>query len=205
MTSGLRRFQQPPVRPAAGERCELCDEPIGADHRHVVNVDSRELRCACTGCYLLFTHPGAGRYRAVPDRYRYAAPLRAARQFWDSAGIPVGTAFFFTNSAQARTVGFYPSPAGATESLLSMDAWADLLRDNPELADFADDTEALLVRQVADGFEGYLVPIDACYRLVGLVRMYWKGFDGGSEARQAIDEFFAELRDRTGGPVSAGG
>ena len=38
------------------------------------------------------------------------------------------------------------------------------------------------------------MPIDACYRLVGLVRLHWKGFDGGTEAWQAIDGFFDELR-----------
>ena len=40
------------------------------------------------------------------------------------------------------------------------------------------------------------MPIDACYRLVGLVRMHWRGFDGGSEAWAAIDTFFAELNER---------
>ena len=44
--------------------------------------------------------------------------------------------------------------------------------------------------------ECLLVPIDACYRLVGLVRMHWRGFDGGSEAWAAIDAFFAELNER---------
>ena len=38
-------------------------------------------------------------------------------------------------------------------------------------------------------------PVDACYRLVGLVRLHWKGFDGGAEAWAAIDAFFAELQE----------
>ncbi len=42
------------------------------------------------------------------------------------------------------------------------------------------------------------MPIDRCYELVGLVRMYWKGFDGGTEAHEAIDEFFATIRARAG-------
>ena len=37
--------------------------------------------------------------------------------------IPVGMAFFFFNSALGRVTGFYPSPAGATESLLPLAAW----------------------------------------------------------------------------------
>ena len=40
------------------------------------------------------------------------------------------------------------------------------------------------------------MPIDACYRLVGLVRLHWRGFDGGSEAWRAIDAFFDELHER---------
>ena len=65
----------------------------------------------------------------------------------------------------------------------------------------ADDVEALLVRvpetTVRDGESGqpqsYLVPIDACYEFVGRLRMLWRGFDGGQEARQFIDEFFSQI------------
>jgi hypothetical protein len=63
------------------------------------------------------------------------------------------------------------------------------------------DVEALLVRRSdagrggASSSEALLVPVDACYRLVGLVRLHWKGFDGGAEAWAAIDGFFAELRE----------
>ena len=59
------------------------------------------------------------------------------------------------------------------------------------------DVEALLVRRGDAGRGGgparaLLVLVDACYRLDGLVRLHWKGFDGGAEA-VAIDAFFAEL------------
>jgi DNA-binding IclR family transcriptional regulator len=59
------------------------------------------------------------------------------------------------------------------------------------------DVEALLVRRGERGWECYLVPIDACYELVGLVRMHWKGFDGGQEAWEAIDGFFDAVRERS--------
>ena len=36
----------------------------------------------------------------------------------------------------------------------------------------------------------------ACYELVGQLRRLWKGFDGGAEARQALEEFFAGVRAR---------
>lgn len=206
MTGGLRRFvpgAAPPPPPAEQveqiERCEMCAEPIGERHGHVVDIENRGLMCTCRPCALLFTAEGAGsgRYRTVPERYRYAADVPLASATWDSIGIPVAMAFFFTNSAEGRTVAFYPSPAGATESLLSLEAWTDLLAAIPELADLQPDVEALLVHKSDSGFECFAVPIDACYQLVGLVRMHWQGFDGGEEAWAAIHQFFADLRERS--------
>ena len=57
------------------------------------------------------------------------------------------------------------------------------------LATLQPDVEALLVRAAADGggAECYLVPIDACYELVGQLRRLWRGFDGGREAHDALD------------------
>jgi hypothetical protein len=111
----------------------------------------------------------------------------------------VGIAFFFFNTSLDRTVAFYPSPAGATESLLSLETWDELARTNPLLTTFAADVEALLVRSVQrrGGFECYIVPIDACYELVGRIRRRWKGFDGGEDAWTEIDAFFAEVRARS--------
>ena len=42
--------------------------------------------------------------------------------------------------------------------------------------------------------ECFLVPIDACYELVGELRRLWRGFDGGSEAHAALDAFFERVR-----------
>jgi len=111
--------------------------------------------------------------------------------------LSIFLAFFFTNSKLKQTMAFYPSPAGATESLLSLEAWTDLLAATPTLADLQPDVEGLLVHKGESGFECFAIPIDACYELVGLVRMHWKGFDGGEEAWTAIHEFFAGLRERS--------
>jgi hypothetical protein len=183
----------------------MCAEVIGEPHGHVVDLEGRGLMCTCRGCALLFTTQGAGngRFKTVPERYRHAANVQLAQMTWDSIGIPVGMAFFFSNSALGRTVAFYPSPAGATESLLSLESWTDLLAAIPALDDLQPDVEALLVHKQDDGYEFFAVPIDACYQLVGLVRVYWKGFDGGEEAWKAINEFFAGLRERSE-PVAVG-
>jgi hypothetical protein len=197
----LRRFLTPPPKARAGERCDMCGEPVAEEHSHVVNVETRALMCTCRPCYLLFTNPGAagGRYRAVPDRYLAASELRITSAEWDELQIPVGIAFFFHNSSLGRMAAFYPSPAGATESLLPLGAWTELARVNPVVQSLAPDVEALLARRHRDGLvECFVVPIDACYELVGRMRRTWKGFDGGQQAAEEIDSFFATVRERSG-------
>jgi hypothetical protein len=177
----------------------MCAEKIGEWHGHVVDVEGRGLMCTCRGCALLFTSQGAanGRFRTVPERYRYIPNVPLADVIWDSIGIPVAMAFFFNNTSLERTVSFYPSPAGATESLLSLESWNDLLAATPELGELQPDVEALLVHRQENGFEFFAVPIDACYELVGIVRTHWRGFDGGEEAWTEINKFFADLRERS--------
>ena len=190
--------RRPP--PAAGERCEMCAEPIAEQHAHVVNLASRSLLCTCRGCYLLFTDRDADlRYRAVPDRHLAFPDLSLSEAQWAALEIPVGLAFFFTNSVLDRTVAFYPGPAGAAESELPLDAWADVLDANPALTTLAPDVEALMVRapRRERAAECFLVPIDACYELVGQLRLVWRGFDGGSEARERIEQFFTDVARRS--------
>ena len=190
-----RRAPQP-----AGERCEMCAEPIADEHQHVVNVEGRQLMCVCRGCYLLFTDTHAElRYRAVPDRYLSFPDFALDRREWEALQIPVGLAFFFRNSALGRTVAFYPGPAGATESELDLAAWNHIRESDPRVDLLAADTEALIVRMPDDETatpQCYLVPIDACYEFVGRLRLLWHGFDGGQQVREFIDEFFETIATR---------
>jgi len=195
----LSRITAARAVPAPGERCEMCADPIADEHQHVVNVVARQLMCVCRGCYLLFTEPGAElRYRAVPDRYLSLPGLNLDRRSWEAMQIPVGLAFFFRNSALDRFVAFYPGPAGACESELDMHAFADLTAGDTRIAAMADDIEALLVWVTETAApQCFLVPIDACYEFVGGLRMRWHGFDGGSQARDFIDEFFTRVAARS--------
>jgi hypothetical protein len=198
--AALRRVTSTRPPPVVGERCEMCAEPIADRHQHVVNLESRALLCTCRGCYLLFTAEGAElRYRAVPDRYLSFPDFTLGPAQWDELEIPVALAFLFRNSVQGRTIAFYPGPAGATESELPLDPWAAVVSGNPQLALLEPDVEALLVRAPAraTGFTCHLVPIDACYELVGRLRQVWRGFDGGQQAHEAMDEFFAEVSARS--------
>ena len=199
--SVLRRIAS--TRPAqpAGERCEMCAEPIAEAHQHVVDLESRSLLCTCRPCYLLFTDSSAHlRYRSVPDRYFSFEPFELGQAQWDELEIPVGLAFFFFNSALGRTAAFYPSPAGATESELPLNAWASVEAANPAITVLSPDTEALLIRAPGpdrDRADCHLVPIDACYELVGRLRRVWKGFDGGQESRQELAGFFDRISSRS--------
>jgi hypothetical protein len=196
-----------PAPEPAGERCEMCSELIAEEHQHVVNVAGRQLMCVCRACYLLFTDTDAAlRYRAVPDRYLSFPDFALDRRAWEALQIPVGVAFFFSNSALGRTVAFYPGPAGACESELDLEAWHAISAADPRVGLLTDDVEALLVRVPDSGDtddgefarpQSYLVPIDACYEFVGRLRMMWRGFDGGQEARTFIDGFFAQIADRS--------
>jgi len=125
---------------------------------------------------------------------------------WNQLQIPVGIAFFFFNTSLGRMVVFYPGPAGATESLLPVETWNELVETNSLLSTLAADVEALLVRNVQrrGDFESYIVPIDACYELVGRIRRRWKGFDGGEGAWNEIEAFFTEVRTRSTEINSAG-
>jgi len=186
------------ARVPAPEQCELCATEIPAEHGHLADVEHSSLMCACRACYLLFTRRDAarGRYRAVPDRYVIdpAHPFTTAD--WDELEIPVGLAFFLRSSLQQTVTGFYPSPAGATECKLDLDSWERLANGHPMLGSAEPDVEAILIAKNDNGVESFIVPIDACYELAGRMRLLWRGFDGGTEARQAIAAFLGSVRSR---------
>lgn len=114
--------------------------------------------------------------------------------------IPIEMAFFFKNGASGKVVAFYPGPAGATESLLSLDTWSDIERENPALREMEPDVEALLANRVGAtrgvAAEYYIVPIDECFKLVGLIRLHWRGLSGGTEVWREVGKFFASLKER---------
>jgi len=194
--SVLSRIRGSRPEPAPYERCEMCAAPVADQHQHVVNVGTRSLLCACRPCYLLFTHDDAAlAYRAVPDRYLSFPDLAAP--VWEELELPVGTAFLFVNSALGRVVAFYPGPAGATESELSLEAWERVVAAAPGLATLQPDVEALLVHTEHQQAEAFLVPIDVCYELVGHLRQLWRGFDGGQDVRRRLEEFFGKVRAKS--------
>jgi hypothetical protein len=186
-------------REAELERCDLCGEPIPSDHRHLLDLRNRELMCACRACKILFDRgaAGGGHYRLVPDRRLRLADFELDDIAWEELRIPVEMAFFFHSSDAGRVVAYYPSPAGPTESLLDLGAWEEIERANPVLSDLEPDVEALLVNRSRGARDYFLVPIEDCYALVGVIRTRWRGLTGGSEVWDEIKGFFDGLRARS--------
>jgi hypothetical protein len=191
----LRRFVR--RRSTFVERCDLCSLELGFDHPHLLEPATRKIICACQACSILFSSGSETKYRRVPRDVRYLPDFRMNDSQWDALMIPINMAFFFRSSVANRIVVLYPSPTGATESLLDLESWDEIVIANPQLKALETDTEALLVNRVAGASHYFIVPIDECYKLVGLIRTKWKGLGGGSEVWEAINGFFIELRSKS--------
>lgn len=192
----LRRFVRP--RTTSAKQCELCSGVLGEEHDHLVEPAAHRLLCCCTACGLLFSGASSSKYRRVPRRIEKLSGFRLTDAQWDGLLIPIDLAYFFHSTPASRVVAFYPSPAGAMESLLSLEAWDVLRGENPILDQLQPDVEALLVNRVGQRREYHRVPIDECYRLVGLIRSHWRGLSGGSVVWDEIHRFFEQLQARAG-------
>jgi len=184
---------------AADERCDLCRAPVPDDHRHLLHLVERRIMCACEACWAL--RSGDAEFRPTGMRTVWLEGFRCGEETWASFQIPVGLAFFMRSSVGDGVVAFYPSPAGATESELCLQAWEDLVAANPVLADLEPDAEALVVNRTATPHQFAIAPIDDCYALVGVVKSRWEGISGGTAMREAVPEFFSMLKARSAGVV----
>jgi len=197
--AALRRFArtQPDV-----ERCELCSKELGPEHQHLIEPDKRRLVCSCDACAILFSGQQGGRFKRVPRRIQLLPDFKMTDEEWDYLHLPINLAFFYFSSSAKRVIAMFPSPAGATESLLTLESWQDLVAQNPILGQLESDVEALLVNRVGPIREYSRVPIDECFKLVGLIRTHWRGLSGGTEVWKEIAKFSASLKERS---VSIGG
>lgn len=199
--SNLKRFIR--TRSLPLERCDMCSIALGPDHPHLVEPATRRLVCACQACAILFSGAAETKYRRVPTDVRGLVNFAMTDAQWEGLMIPINMAFFFQSSTAGKVIVLYPSPAGATESSLSLDSWEEIVNCNPVLRELQPDTEALLVNRVGKSSLYFIVPIDQCYRLVGLIRTKWKGLAGGTEVWDAINSFFVELEVRSLGVAVA--
>jgi len=166
----------------------------------MLDLDSRELMCACRACSTLFDRgsvAGGGHFRLIPDRRLHIIDFEMSEMAWEQLRIPVDMAFFFHNSAAERVGAFYPSPAGPTESQLELDAWDQIAVANSVLETMEHDVEALLVNRSKGANDHWLVPIEDCYSLIAVIRTHWKGLSGGKEVWMEIASFFDDLDRRS--------
>ena len=189
--AALRKY----IRPREPEeKCDACGISIPADHVHQFDPKTRLIRCACASCAILYGTV----YREIPRRVQQLSNFRITDAQWDDLLIPISLAFFSHSTTVGRVIALYPGPAGAAESLLPLDAWEELAENNPELNTMQPDVEALLVNRVGATREYFIVPIDQCYKLVGIIRLHWRGLSGGSIVWGEISRFFDELWRKAG-------
>jgi Family of unknown function (DUF5947) len=181
-------------RSPAAERCDLCNTTVPDDHRHLLHLVERRIVCVCEACWAL--RSGDAEYRPTGMRTLWLEQFDCDEQTWSAFQIPIGLAFFMRSSQADTIVAFYPSPAGATESELGLDAWEALVSRNPVLAELDADAEALVVNRLSDPHQYVIAPIDDCYALVGLIKSRWEGISGGSALEQAVPSFFEAMRTR---------
>ena len=161
-------------RSAPGERCDYCSVPLDSEHSHLIDLKSRRILCSCRPCYIVFQPQGAAQGRYKPVPSRYA----------EVEGFSVGDGEWDSLQIPIR-----PSLVASSCSMRSDSELSRALLPTPP---------ARIVDQ-----SPLIVPIDAAYELVGLMRTSWRGFDGGEEAWKRIDAFFSKISERAQGRVTA--
>jgi nucleotidyltransferase/DNA polymerase involved in DNA repair len=192
----LRRFVRKPR--VETEVCELCGAPLASLHDHLLEMEKRNVVCACNPCAILFGGSTRQRYQRIPRDVRRLHDFSMDDHEWESLLIPINLAFFTYSSPRGRVVANYPSPGGVMESSLDIEYWSVIVERNPVLKRFAPDVEALLVNRIGAP-QYYRAPIDHCFRLVGTLRRHWRGLSGGSEVWKQIDACFRDLNELSGG------
>jgi hypothetical protein len=176
------------------ERCELCSISLGPQHRHLFETATRRIVCACDPCALRFQDVIEGKFKLIPRDTRPLLDFTMTDGEWEGFALPINLAFFFYDTPNKKMTALYPSPAGATESLLPLTAWEALALANPIIRDLQPDVETLLINRMRETREYFIAPIDVCFELVGLIRIHWRGFSGGEDVWREIDAFFARLK-----------
>lgn len=194
LVSKLRKMATPSPGVQDVERCHFCRKVLPEDHRHLADLSLMKFVCTCEMC--LIRNAEEGNYKPLPQRYIHLEDFNLSDQLWSDFLIPVNMAFFVRSTVKVGTIAYYPAPTGATESKLKMDGWTSLVEINPVLNGMAPDLEALLVNRLGDEGDYYIVPVDSCYRLIGMIRVAWKGIFGGKEVNDIINAYFSELKGK---------
>jgi hypothetical protein len=173
----------------------LCGAELPPEHQHLLDRNSRQVTCSCDACAILFCGQQGAKFLRIPRRIARLEGFAFTDLQWEAMMLPINLAFFLRRPG-GNTIAMYPSPAGPMESLIGLPAWEELFGGDSALARVEPEVEALMVNRIGDEEAYFIVPIDACYRLIGLIRTKWRGLSGGGEVWQAIAEFFSDLNRR---------
>lgn len=176
--ASLRRFAR--ATPPA-ERCG-CGAALPARHEHVLAGEGVE--CACAGC--------ASAGRRVPPRLERLDAL--PEPLWAALDVPIGLCWVTVRAGVPGAQASWPSPAGPVGAPIDAGTWEQAVAASPALAGLRPDVEALLVHRLGEAREQWVVSIDRCWTLAGVVRRAWRGLSGGQELKEAVETFLAELR-----------
>jgi hypothetical protein len=174
------------------EVCDLCGAPVADSHRHMLDAAAGKILCACRGCAVLFE----SKFKLIPTRIRRLRTFQLTDAQWDALRMPINLAFFLNSGRRGETIAIYPGAGGPAESMLTLDAWSEIVEQNPILRTLQPDVEALLSNRLDADAQYYIAPIDTCYALAGVIRAYWRGFSGGAEVWRQIAAFFSNLHER---------
>ena len=123
---------------------------------------------------------------AYPPRVRFFRSFRMTDAQWDALMIPIGIAFFSRSSRSNRVWLSIRARRGRWNRCLSLETWDEIEQRKSDIAHDGSDVEGLLVYRVGTAREYYIIPIDECFKLIGIIRLKWKGFSGGMEVWQEI-------------------
>jgi hypothetical protein len=193
----LRTFVAERPREAS---CALCGARIAAHpaHPHLLSAHGGRVVCACGACSLLFgSEPGAA-YRRLPRTVElYGEPVLSDAD-WRLLGVPIRLACFVRRATEEIEC-IYPSPAGPVRSALDSESTAVLTRHYPAARELLIDVEAIILCAVGERRAAFRVPVDECFRLVGLTRRNFRGASGGAPWWSALEGWVSELVQRSAG------
>ena len=98
--STLRRFSRS-AQPRGAEQCDFCSTILATSHRHLLEVATRKIICACDACALRFENV-VGRWKLIPRDARVLSDFQMTDAEWETLALPINLAFFFYSNRCTR-------------------------------------------------------------------------------------------------------
>ena len=131
--STLRQFVRKPQQAARRALRALRARAAPPSTRICSSRPAGKLVCSCepcASCSAASKGPVSDACRATLNHCPISTCLTSQ---WEDLHLPINLAFFVQSTPARRVLALYPSPAGAVESLLTLEAWQALVEQNPVL------------------------------------------------------------------------